>query len=268
MKKIAFLGGGHMAHALVAGLRDSAQIVVADHNEARRQALSREFGAETLAALPPDLQADAVVLAVRPPQAQDACATLPAAGVLISVVAGLRCAQLSQASGRAAAQVIRVMPNTPSQVGLGMTFGYADGAVATADRALAEQIFSAVGRFAWVDSEPLLDAATAVSGSAPAYVYYFVESMLRAAREQGLDDAAAQAAILQTIRGACAMVEAGDKTPAELCAAVAVPGGTTARALAVMQDAGMQETIMQAMRVCAARAKEMGDELAREAQEE
>lgn len=263
--KIAFLGGGHMAQALIGGLHRQADIVVADRNAARRDALAGAYGVQAVATLPHDMQADALVLAVRPPQAKEACATLPPpaqSGVLVSVVAGLRTADLMQASGRSAAQVVRTMPNTPAQLGLGMTFAYADAQVAPAARQLTAQVFEAVGHFAWVGGEPLLDAVTAVSGSAPAYVYYFIEAMQRAAKELGIEDAAAQAAILQTIRGACAMVEQGDKTPTELCRAVAVPGGTTAQALQVMYNAGMQETIAEAMRACTARAREMGEELA------
>ena len=263
--KIAFLGGGHMAQALIAGMHHKAEIVVADRNAERRDALAQSYGVQVLPALPPDLRADAIVLAVRPPQAQDACRTLPpaeATGILVSVVAGLRTADIAKASGRSSASIVRTMPNTPSQLGLGMTFAYADKDASPAARQLVAEVFQAVGMLAWVAEEPLLDAVTAVSGSAPAYVYYFIEAMQRAAKELGIEEEAAQDAILQTIRGACAMVEQGDKTPAELCRAVAVPGGTTAQALAVMENAGMQATIIKAMHACTARAKEMGEELA------
>lgn len=261
--KIAFLGGGHMARAMVAGLHKKAQITVAERSEEKRRALARDFNVEALPQLPADGAADAIVLAVRPPQALAACAALPPYGVLVSVVAGLRCHSIAQASGRAAARIIRTLPNTPAQVGQGMTFGYADAAASAADRALAEEVFSAVGQFAWVEQEPLLEAVTAVSGSAPAYIYHIIESMQAAARELGVDEETAQAAILQTLRGACAMVEANPhQSPAELCDAVAVPGGTTAAALAIIRAADVKGTIIQAMQACTARAQEIGEELA------
>lgn len=261
--KIAFLGGGHMTAALIAALHQTADITVADRNAEKRQQLAEKYQVTAVAALPATLKADAVVLAVRPPQALAACAALPPDGLLISVVAGLRTAQLAAAAGREAAAIVRVMPNTPSQVGWGMTFGYADAAAA-ADKALVEQLFSAVGKFSWVEREMLLEAATAVSGSAPAYIYYVIDAMLEAAAELELDAETAQAAIVQTIRGACAMVEQSGQTPAALTAAVAVPGGTTAEALAVMQQAEMRRIIGRAMAACARRAREMGDELARQ----
>ena len=261
--KIAFLGGGHMTTALVAALYQTVEIMVADRNQEKRRRLADNYGVQAVAELPAMLQADAVILAVRPPQALAACATLPEAGLLISVAAGLGSAQLAAAARRGAADVIRVMPNTPAQVGLGMTFAYADAGTAEAARTLTEQLFSAVGQFAWVEREALLEAATAVSGSAPAYIYYVIDAMLTAAAELGLPAEKAQTAVLQTIRGACAMVEQSAQTPAALTDAVAVPGGTTAAALAVMREANMQQIIGSAMAAAARRAREMGDELAK-----
>ena len=259
--KIAFIGGGHMAYALIAGFDKTAEVIVADRNEEKRARLAREFNVDVAEALPTSLVADVIVLAVRPPQALAACAQLPAAGMLVSAVAGLRHSALTAASGRAAGQVVRIMPNTPAQVKTGMTFGYA-AASSVDDQFMVEQLFATVGKFVWLAEERLLDSVTAVSGSGPAYVYYIIEAMQQAAIELGIAPEVALAAVLQTLRGACAMVEASGQTPESLRAAVAVPGGTTARALAVMQEAGVKDAFARAMHACAARAEKMGSVLA------
>ncbi|MCH9705300.1 MAG: pyrroline-5-carboxylate reductase [Proteobacteria bacterium] len=262
--KIAFIGGGHMAHALIAGLYQSNEIIVAEHNAERRQKLAEEFKIETCAVLPADAGLDVLVLAVRPPQAQEACAGLPPAGCIMSVIAGLRCQQLAQWTERSLAEIIRIMPNTPAQVQQGMTFAYADHTAAEVARNNTAYIFKTVGQFAWVREESLLDSVTAVSGSGPAYIYYIIEAMQQAAQRFGLAPAEAQQAVLQTLRGACAMVEENpQQSVTELWQAVAVPGGTTARALAVMQEAQMQQTIIEAMVACRQRAQAMGEELAK-----
>lgn len=264
--KIAFVGGGHIARALIAGLYQQAEITVADPHEDKRRQLVQDFQVQAVEQLPPDLIADVIVLAVRPAQAQAACAGLPAAGLLLSVMAGVRSRQLQQWSGRAAAQVVRAMPNTPAQVGHGMTFAYADAAAEQTQRQQVARLFNGVGQFDWVESEELLDAVTAVCGSGPAYVYYIVDALCEAAQRLGFDEASAQTAVLQTIRGACAMIAHNPhSTPAQLCAAVAVPGGTTERGLSVMQQAEIKAALIKAVAAANERARELGDQLANSA---
>ena len=262
--KLLFIGGGHMARALIAGVvrNGGAQIVVAERNEEKRQGLAADFGVKTLPQAPAQTNADAVVLAMRPPQARAACEQLrPGAALTVSVVAGLRVANLQKWLG-GGARVARAMPNTPAQLATGMTFFYAPPPVAAADKKLMEAIFNGVGKTAWLPQEGQLSAATALSGSGPAYFYYFADAMRRAAEELGLPPQVAEAAAAQTAKGAAAMLAAGDKTAAELCAAVAVRGGTTEQALAVFERRALPQTVAQAMRACHAKAEEIGDALA------
>ena len=262
---ILFIGGGHMARSLVGGLSAHHQqtaISVVEHNADKRQQLHDDFAVDSLPTPPDRIASDAVVLAVRPPQIRQACEALGAhQSLIISVAAGIRLASLASWLGDTT-RIIRVMPNTPAEVGLGMSVCCANAHVTPADRQLTEKIFNAVGVSAWVDNEKLLDVATAATGSAPAYVYYFIDAMRQAASDMGMPNDVALPAILQTVRGAVAMLETGKHDAAALCKAVAVPGGTTERALNVFDEKRIKETVANAMRACAQRATEIGDELA------
>lgn len=262
---IAFIGGGHMTCALVAGLhrRQNTRIIVADRNAAKRAHLSQTYGVtttENITLLPPAHPApDAIVLAVRPPQALPTAATLPpSAAPLISLAAGISTTALATATQHPPPQIIRAMPNTPSQTGDGMTWAYAAENTPENALALCEHLFTAVGKLEWLPEESLINAAIATSGSAPAYIYHIIEAMQEEAEQMGLNPGSAQTAILQTLRGAAAMIEANPaQTASDLCNAVAVKGGTTAKAIAVLKKENLQKTIKSAMRACTQRAKEI-----------
>jgi len=153
------------------------------------------------------------------------------------------------------------MPNTPALVGAGAAGLYANAKVDDAQRQLATELMEAVGLVEWVDDEALLDAVTAVSGSAPAYFFLMFEAMEEAGAALGLPADTARRLAMQTALGAAKMALASDKPPAQLKRNVMSPGGTTERAIQHLEDAGLRRTIAEAMNACADRAGEMADEL-------
>jgi pyrroline-5-carboxylate reductase len=197
-----------------------------------------------------------VVLAVKPQsmaEALAAAAPLAAAdAVIVSVAAGIRLATL-EAAFAAGQPVIRAMPNTPAQVGLGMTVAFANAHVGKEQRDAVDALLGAVGKVAWIEDEDLMDAVTAVSGSGPAYVFLLAECLAEAGREAGLPDALAALLARQTVAGAGALLAESALPPGELRRNVTSPGGTTAAALEVlMADDGLKPLVVRAVE----RAKE------------
>jgi pyrroline-5-carboxylate reductase len=271
-KKINFIGGGQMASALIGGLCIAAnkqkppRICAADISPKARAQLRKKFKIQTAAspaALPND--ADIVVMAVKPQHLHAAAAQTAIAkgALLISVVAGARIKTLSSLLGGHRA-VIRAMPNTPALIKAGMTAAVAAAAVSKAQREAAQAIFAAVGDFCWLKKESHIEAATAVSGGGPAYFYYLIEALEAAAASAGLSNAFARRAILQTARGAAAMVAqaAKDKNaPANLRLAVSSPAGTTERAIASLEKDAVAAAIKRAVAAAHKRAIEIGGEV-------
>jgi pyrroline-5-carboxylate reductase len=265
--RITFIGGGNMASALVGGLLagplSRGDVLVVDPSAEQRARLSERFGVATFSA--PDAQAlcgDVVVIAVKPQQMREAAialAPLLRDQLVISVAAGIRATDLSRWLG-GHARLVRSMPNTPALVGEGVTGLAALPGLAQADRDTADTILRAVGQTVWVEHEGLLDAVTAVSGSGPAYVFYFMESMHRAARSLGLDDDQARRLTLATFAGAARLAAASDEPPAVLRERVTSKGGTTAAALAVLGERGVQQDIVDALAAACRRSVEMGEE--------
>jgi pyrroline-5-carboxylate reductase len=155
------------------------------------------------------------------------------------------------------------MPNTPALVQAGVSALYAMPGVASEDCREAESILAAVGPTLWVQREELMDAVTAVSGSGPAYVFYFMEAVADAARELGLDAAAARLLALETFHGAAALARQSDDPPAVLRARVTSKGGTTEAALRVLDERSVRERVIEAIKRAAARSRELGEELGR-----
>src|SRR5436190_21542630 len=192
MDTIAFIGGGNMASAIIGGLcrnaRAAPSILVVDPGDAQRTKLEADFGVRTLAAANASLKdASLVVWAVKPQFFQSAAAPCVAhvAGALqLSVMAGIRSDAIAHAAGTE--RVVRAMPNTPALIGQGIAGLYARPVVDADERRLVEQVLAPTGRTLWVEREDDLDAVTALSGSGPAYVFYFVEVMTTAAIEMGL----------------------------------------------------------------------------------
>ena len=268
---LLFIGGGNMAAAIIGGLvaRDwpAASIHVVDVMPGALQQLEQRFGVRTSAdAVAAAKAADCIVLAVKPQHLRDAARTLaPAIGrpLIISIAAGIRCRDLARWLGSTAA-IVRAMPNTPALVAAGITGLYAMPGVTAAQRADAARILDAVGTTFWVDTEAQLDAVTAVSGSGPAYVFYFIEALEQAALDLGLSPEVARQSALATFAGAVKLAADGDADPATLRARVTSKGGTTERAVGVLDDAAVKAAFIRAVRAAAARAAEMGESLGKD----
>ena len=264
--RIAFIGGGNMASAIIGGLIQQGlngdQITVVEPVAEQRTRLQTQFGVRTEAAAGPALQgSDLVVWAVKPqvfkPVAQD-CAAQVAGALHLSVAAGIR--SDSMAGWLGSERIVRAMPNTPALVGQGMTGLYARAAVAAADRGLIEAVIGTTGQYLWVEREADLDAVTALSGSGPAYVFYFLEAMRQAGTEMGLSAETATRLAIGTFAGAARLAQDASEPPEVLRERVTSKGGTTYAALSSLEASGVKTAFMQAMHAAGRRAQELGDE--------
>lgn len=269
--KIAFIGGGNMAAALIGGLIKRgvapADLYAIDVNEDARARTQTQFGIATGEQPDGTLRSyDAVVLAVKPQVLRTVAASLAphlSTQLVVSIAAGIRGADLSRWLG-GYARVVRAMPNTPALIGQGVTGLAALAGVDEAGRTLASDILGAVGTTVWFDDETKIDAVTAISGSGPAYVFYFIEAMQEAARRLGLGEEEGRALALGTFAGAAQLAAQSEETAAVLRERVTSKGGTTAAALAAFDAQGIKEAIVKGVLAADARAKEMGDELGRQ----
>lgn len=267
--KLAFIGGGNMAAALIGGLirrgHARARIAVAEPSDARRAELQAQFGVAAYAdAATAAGDADVVVLAVKPQQmravAVDLAPRLRGAEVLaISVAAGIPHAALARWLGPSR-PLVRTMPNRPALNGCGATGLYAPAEVGAAERARAEAIMSAVGATVWVESESQMDAVTALSGSGPAYFFLFMEALEAAARELGLPPAIAHRLTVETAYGAARMARDADEPLAALREQVTSKGGTTAAALEAFAAADLGAIVARAVAAASRRSAELAAE--------
>jgi pyrroline-5-carboxylate reductase len=263
---IAFIGGGNMAGALISGLlkagHPAGSITVVEPVEAQADRLRGLFGIEAAPAATPGLsQAALIVWAVKPQSFAEAaapCAEHVAGRLQLSVMAGIR----SEAIARAARsqRVVRAMPNTPALVGRGMSGLYARPEVSPMERALVESLLAPTGDLLWVDDEAALDAVTALSGSGPAYVFYFLEAMVQAGQEMGLSADQSRRLAAGTFAGATAQVQQSDEPLELLRQRVTSKGGTTHAALTAMEAAEVKRHFIAAMQAARTRATELGDE--------
>ncbi len=266
LRKLAFIGGGNIATALIGGLVargfPAARIAVADPDPERCAQLARDYGiAAGAAAGGAVANAEAIVLAVKPQFMREAAATVapllpPAGPLLVSVAAGITHASLRAWYGAHVA-IVRTMPNRPALIGRGATGLFAPADVSAAQRARAEAIMAAVGTTVWVESETLIDAVTAVSGSGPAYFFLLMEAIEAAARDLGLSIEAARELTLQTALGAAEMALGSRDSLATLRAQVTSKGGTTAAALAVLDAADLRGIVARAVTAAARRSAEL-----------
>jgi len=270
--KIAFIGGGNMAAALIGGLIrkgvSAGHLYAVDPNEDARQRNAEQFGVRTGAAADAALaEYDAVVLAVKPQIAKGVAAGLAphlaAHQVVISIMAGIRMEDLSRWLG-GHARIVRAMPNTPALIGMGATGLVASSGVDAAGRQLASDVLGAVGQAVWFEDEAKIDAVTAISGSGPAYVFYFIEALEEAARQLGMDEKQGRALAIATFTGAAQLALQSEEPPAVLRERVTSKGGTTAAALASFAASGIKEAIVRGALAADARAKEMGEEFGKQ----
>ena len=266
--RIAFIGGGNMASAIIGGLirqgLPATQVMVVEPFEATRVLLKSQHGVQAHPTPGPFLaDADLIVWAVKPRSFREAAAPVaPFAGraLQLSVMAGIRAADIAAASG--SARIVRCMPNTPALVGRGMT-GLFDASGAPADRQLAETVIRTTGDVLWVEREELLDAVTALSGSGPAYVFYFLEAMQQAGVELGLTPEQARALAVGTFAGGAHLAAQSAEPLATLRERVTSKGGTTHAALTALEQAGVKAAFVKAMHAACVRAAELGDEFGR-----
>lgn len=263
---IAFIGGGNMASAILGGLirqgLPAETLEVVEPFEPARARLAEQFGltaqAEAGAAL---ARCEIVVWAVKPQTfAEAARAVQPWTpdALHLSVAAGIPSDSIARWLG--SERIVRAMPNTPALVGQGMTALFAREAVTANDRAFVEQVIATTGEHVWLDDEGHLDAVTALSGSGPAYVFYFIEAMVEAGIDMGLTRAQARKLAVGTFTGSSALAKASDEAPEVLRARVTSKGGTTYAAITSMEQDRVKTLFMRAIHAAKQRARELGDE--------
>lgn len=265
---LSFIGGGNMATALIGGLASrpgvTASCHVVDTNTAALDKLNQQFGVSTSTKIDATLtHSNVIVLAVKPQQMKEVAITLApllSHQLVITIAAGIRTVDLSRwLNGHAA--IVRCMPNTPALIAQGITGMVATAGVSTTQRWMADTILRAVGSTVWLDDEALIDPVTAVSGSGPAYVFYFIEALQQGAREMGLSEAQGNALALATFTGAAQLAAQSTESVALLRERVTSKGGTTHAAICSMEASGIKEAIVVAMKAAAARGTTLGQEL-------
>lgn len=270
--KIAFIGGGNMARSLIGGLIADGvspqRLHVADVDRGTLGRLQAQFGITPFTDNNAAVEGvEVVLIAVKPQAASAAALELGAAlkqqrPLLISIVAGLRSADLARWVGYDAA-IVRTMPNMPALVQAGATALHANAAVSAAQREQAESIMRAVGLTLWLDNEVQMDAVTALSGSGPAYFFLVMELLQHAGAALGLPPETARLLTLQTAFGAAKMALESPEDAALLRQRVTSPGGTTEQALKVFEQRGLPQIFDDALAAAARRAQELADQLGR-----
>ncbi len=259
-----------MATALIGGLLQQGfqpgDLKVVEVAEEARDRLQKQFGLAAVAFVDGSIAEDVVLLAVKPQQMRAVAKDLRASlrgQLVISIAAGIRTADLGRWLG-GHDRIVRVMPNTPALIRSGVSGLFAAAAVNQGDRDNAQGILGAVGSVVWVRDEADIDAVTAVSGSGPAYIFYFIEALEQAAVELGLDDAQAHELAVQTFVGAAKLAAGSEEPPAVLRARVTSKAGTTEAALKAMEAGDIKRKIVEAVRAAARRSKELGDEFGKD----
>ncbi len=266
---LAMIGGGNMARAIYdggveRGVLDPGRVVVADPEPAKRKRFAQGVptaveAIERLEAI--EGVAGGVVLLAIKPQAlaglsEELSGRVAGSGrVVLSILAGTPSEKVQRALGPGL-RVVRVMPNTPVSIGLGMSAVAPGDGASEEDAGFAERLFAAIGDVVRI-GESQMDAFTAVAGSGPAYVFYLAEAMAAAAARMGFDQETAERIVRRTVAGASGLMDKSGEAPGELRRAVTSPGGTTASAIGVMEEAGMFETVVEALRAAKARGAEL-----------
>lgn len=265
---ICFIGGGNMASAIIGGLLEAKyvepeKVRVVEISADSRARLQSEFGIQAMEELSQGVVgSDIVLLAVKPQQLHEIAvqlAPLLKGQLVVSIAAGVRAADLGRWLNTR--NVVRAMPNTPALIRKGVTGLYALKGVCVGHRTIAGKILDAIGKSVWLDDESQMDALTGVSGSGPAYVFYFIEAMQQAACELGLSEAQAQELAYETFAGATELAKSSPDDVSALRARVTSKNGTTERALLSMEANQVKQHIIEAVKAAAIRSRELGDEL-------
>lgn len=270
--KLAFIGGGNMAQALIVGLKNQqglnpqfnmSHITVIELEASKCGALQQNYGVNASTDLAQIKDSEVIVLAIKPQHMAATAKTLAPLlqrQLVISIAAGILIKDLSRWLG-GYTNIIRAMPNTPAQIQAGVTGLYALPSVSKPDIALADQVLSAAGATLWLDSEEKLDAITAISGSGPAYVFYLIEALEEAALSLGLDAAQAKQLSISTFKGASLLADTSSTPVASLRAQVTSKGGTTEQGLLSLAQSQVKEALTLATQKAFERAKTLGVEL-------
>ena len=263
--KITFIGGGAMGEAMLSailgkGLTTVQETCISDVSDTRRNHLAQKYRvAVTENNRQAVNQSDIVVLAVKPQNLTEPMTEisdqLKPEQLVLSIIAGARLETLCQ--GLNHRSVVRVMPNTPAQIGEGMSVWTATSEVTTTQKERTGSILSAMGREIYVDEEKYLDMATAVSGSGPAYFFLFIESLVESAMDIGLTREVAAELVLQTMLGSAHLLRKSGKPPSELRRLVTSPGGTTAAAMLQFEKGGLTNLVKQAVSAAYHRSREL-----------
>jgi pyrroline-5-carboxylate reductase len=265
-KTIAFLGGGNMASAMIGGLIQQdmhpSDILVVEPYEPTRDKLLQDFGIQAMSETSSLLTtAGLIIWAVKPQVFKEAAqqtGNFAPTALHFSVVAGIRSDSI--AAWLKTDNVVRSMPNTPALIGKGITALYARPTVNLAGQASVERVVASMGEFLWLDEESQLDAVTAISGSGPAYVFYFLEAMTEAATRMGLTAAQGRRLAISTFSGASELAHRSDEALETLRQHVTSKGGTTYAALSSMENDDIKQHFIRAMQAAQQRAKQLGDE--------
>ena len=263
---IAFIGGGNMASAIIGGLLKSglaaSQLQVVEPLEEQRLKLKQQFGVAVHTSTgEPLASAGLVVWAVKPQTFKDAALQTrfhTKTALHLSVAAGITSGSIAHWLGTE--RIVRAMPNTPALIGNGMTALFARPAVTSIDRLTVERVIKTTGDLLWLGDEAQLDAVTALSGSGPAYVFYFIEAMIQAGVVMGLPREQAHKLAVGTFVGASALAKASDEPIEILRSRVTSKGGTTHAAITSMEQDNVKTLFIRAMLAARQRAKEMGEE--------
>jgi pyrroline-5-carboxylate reductase len=267
---ITFIGCGNMSRSLIGGLIANGvkteRLLATDPDAEQRQSMAKQFGITTLANNEEAIkEADVIVLAVKPQVMHQVVSGLANAVkgssmMLISIAAGVRLNSLAEWLGDPAA-VIRVMPNTPALIQAGAAALFANEHTTESQKNTAEAMMRSVGTAIWLESEDLMDTVTALSGSGPAYFFYFMEAMEKAATEMGLSNEHARLLTIETALGAAKMALLSASDPADLRQQVTSPGGTTEQALNTFQQGKLEELVLKAMNAAKQRSIELSQML-------
>jgi len=264
--KLAFIGGGNMGEAIVAALLQKKRaiptaITVSDVSPERRDYLGKQYGVLTT---DENLEAvagrDVVILSVKPQQFAEVAASIKGQlgtnQLVISIMAGVRTGKITEALGYGV--IVRAMPNMPARIGMGVTGWTATPDVSDSQKERARIVLGSMGEELFFPDEGSLDMVTAVSGSGPAYVFLFAEALIAGAEKLGLAPDDARELVIRTLLGAGHLLEASDMTAAELRHAVTSKGGTTEKALQVLDLGGFSALVADAVRAAYERSVELG----------
>lgn len=259
-----------MAYALIGGMAKQGVRVsdmrVVEIAEPARARLQAQYGVRTTVSVgEAGIDEDVVLLAVKPQQVQIVAADLKPkmqGQLVISIAAGIRTRDLSRWLG-GHERIVRAMPNTPALVGAGISALFAGATVGQPDREVARRILATVGKVLWLENEDQMDTVTAVSGSGPAYAFYFMEALQQAAESSGFDAGQARELAVETFLGAAKLAASSEEPTSALRQRVTSKGGTTEQALKVLEANGTKQKIIEAIGAAEQKSRELGDELGR-----